>query len=188
MGNTGSKCRVTPGMGGNAAEGGYKPAVQRMEVEVMARITDSNDWFGIWFEDKKSIINTMIKNMAADLDAGYNYFGTCIRKQQENIETYKAKFDEEMVFSSSFLSKDYTRFRYTLIANCEDGAVNLRLCRISYEYNVNKKEIYTAEEWITDSKAINKKGTKLYPLSGKFRRKTIDRVEEIFRYFSQTIK
>ena len=38
-----------------------------------------------------------------------------------------AKFDEEMVFSSSFLSKDYTRFRYTLIANCEDGAVNLRL-------------------------------------------------------------
>ena len=99
-----------------------------------------------------------------------------------------AKFDEEMVFSSSFLSKDYTRFRYTLIANCEDGAVNLRLCRISYEYNVNKKEIYTAEEWITDSKAINRKGTKLYPLSGKFRRKTIDRVGEIFRYFSQTIK
>lgn len=110
MGNTGSKCRVTPGMGGNAAEGGYKPAVQRMEVEVMARITDSNDWFGIWFEDKKSIINTMIKNMAADLDAGYNYFGTCIRKQQEDIETYKAKFDEEMDMFKSMEEKEVNRW------------------------------------------------------------------------------
>ena len=82
--------------GGNAAEGGYKPAVQRMEVKVMARITDSDNWFGIWFEDKQSIINTMIKNMAADLDAGYDYFGTCIRRQQAEIETYKAQFDEEM--------------------------------------------------------------------------------------------
>ncbi len=96
-----------------------------------------------------------------------------------------AKLDEEMVFSSSFISKDFTQFRYTLIANCKDGAVDFKLCRISYEYRTDKKEIYTAEEWITDSKAINKKGTRLYPLSGKFRRKTIDRVGEIFNYLSR---
>ncbi|TGX81849.1 DUF4468 domain-containing protein [Palleniella muris] len=99
-----------------------------------------------------------------------------------------AKLDEEMVFSSSFISKDFTQFRYTLIANCKNGAVDIRLCRISYEYKTDKKEIYTAEEWITDSKAINKKGTRLYPLSGKFRRKTIDRVEEIFNYLSRISK
>ncbi|MBQ2362118.1 MAG: hypothetical protein II287_00730, partial [Bacteroidaceae bacterium] len=33
---------------------------------------------------------------------------------------------------------------------------------------------------ITDEVALNKKGNKVLPLSGKFRRKTIDRVEEIF--------
>ena len=98
--------------GGNAAEGGYKPAVQRMEVKVMARITDSDNWFGIWFEDKKSIINTMIKNMAADLDAGYDYFGTCIRRQQAEIETYKAQFDEEMDMFKDMEEKAVNRWCY----------------------------------------------------------------------------
>ena len=42
---------------------------------------------------------------------------------------------------------------------------------------------YKAEEWITDKVAVNKKGTKLYPRSGKFRRMTVDRVEEIFNGF-----
>ena len=42
---------------------------------------------------------------------------------------------------------------------------------------------YRAEEWITDKEAVNKKGTKLYPKSGKFRRLTVDRVEAIFAGF-----
>jgi colicin import membrane protein len=37
-----------------------------------------------------------------------------------------------------------------------------------------------AEEWITDQYALNKKGTKLSRISGKFRRKTIDRKDNIF--------
>ena len=41
-------------------------------------------------------------------------------------------------------------------------------------------KVIRAEEWITDSEALNKTQTKLYPRSGKFRRKTIDRVKEIF--------
>ncbi len=46
---------------------------------------------------------------------------------------------------------------------------------------------YKAEEWITDKEAVNKKGTKLYPRSGKFRRKTIDRVENIFEGFMDAL-
>ena len=38
-----------------------------------------------------------------------------------------------------------------------------------------------AEEWITDKYALNKKGTKLSRISGKFRRKTIDRKDNIFQ-------
>ena len=56
--------------------------------------------------------------------------------------------------------------------------------QISYYYQEDMEGkngvTYKAEEWITDKEAINKAGTKLYPRSGKFRRKTIDRMEQIF--------
>ena len=35
--------------------------------------------------------------------------------------------------------------------------------------------------------AVNKKGTKLYPRSGKFRRKTVDRTQEIFEGFMDAL-
>lgn len=45
----------------------------------MARVTDRNDWFDIWFADKQGMIDCMTRNMAADLEAGYDYFGNSIR-------------------------------------------------------------------------------------------------------------
>lgn len=59
------------------------------------RVTDRDDWFEIWFEDKKAMMATMVKNMASDLDAGYDYFGNSIRNQREMIERYQAQFDSE---------------------------------------------------------------------------------------------
>ena len=38
----------------------------------------------------------------------------------------------------------------------------------------------TAENWITDKYGLNKNKTKLSRMSGKFRKKTIDRKDEIF--------
>ena len=65
-----------------------------------------------------------------------------------------------------------------------DGKVQLKLNTITYGYEEdsegNTQTTLKAEEWITDEHAINKAGTKLYPRSGKFRRKTVDRVAEIF--------
>ena len=57
----------------------------------MARVTDRNDWFDIWFADKQGMIDCMIRNMAADLEAGYDYFGNSIRSQREAIETWLKK-------------------------------------------------------------------------------------------------
>lgn len=54
------------------------------------------NWFEIWFEDKQSILDTMVHNMASDLDHGYDYFGKSIREQREDIDRYKTQFDEEM--------------------------------------------------------------------------------------------
>ena len=62
----------------------------------MRRLMASTEYFDMWFADKQSMINTMIKNMCADLDAGYDYFGKSITQQQQDIAAYKAKFDEEL--------------------------------------------------------------------------------------------
>lgn len=62
----------------------------------MARINERDDWFELWFVDKHGMLDTMARNMAADLSAGYSYFGNSIKRQREEIEAYKAQFDAEM--------------------------------------------------------------------------------------------
>lgn len=56
-----------------------------------------DEWFKIWYEDKVSILETMIRNMTADLACGYDYFGKSITEQREAIEVYKEKFDAEVM-------------------------------------------------------------------------------------------
>lgn len=70
-----------------------------------AKITDRNDWFDLWYEDKQVMIATMTRNMAADLAAGYDYFGNSITGQRREIERYKAQFDAEI---DAFKSMDET--------------------------------------------------------------------------------
>ena len=92
-----------------------------------------------------------------------------------------ATMQEWLVFSSSALTLDRTKFNYVLQADCTDGHLQLRLGHITYNYEAQRDTYnYKAEEWITDEFAVNKKRTRLYPIAGKFRRKTIDRKNEIF--------
>ena len=56
------------------------------------------DYFKLWYEDKESILNTMICNLKADLDAGYSYFGNSAKRQRGEIEAYKYQFDQEIEF------------------------------------------------------------------------------------------
>jgi len=60
----------------------------------MAR--EKTDWLEIWIADVKSVIATMKANMVADLEAGYNPEGYCIRKQRVDIETREREFDRDM--------------------------------------------------------------------------------------------
>lgn len=95
---------------------------------------------------------------------------------------------EEMTFSTSIIQHDFTEFKYTLVATCTDGNVNLQLGRIVYNYNLQGKVLtHIAEQWITDKACLKKSGKKLFPSNGKFRKKTIDRVEEIFNMFAQRL-
>lgn len=98
-------------------------------------------------------------------------------------------YEEWLVFKKTLLQLDQTRFLYVLEANCSDGKADVTLSRIRYLYDENRNpEHLKAEEWITDKEAVNKKGTKLLPISGKFRRKTIDRKDFLFNKFETLLK
>ena len=100
-----------------------------------------------------------------------------------------ATVHEKLIFSSSFLSLDYTRFNYVLQATCRDGQAMLTMSRLTYNYDVQGNiSNFAAETWITDKYAVNKKQTRLLPVSGKFRRATVDRKNSIFEGFVQALK
>lgn len=107
----------------------------------------------------------------------------------DNSNEIIARVEEWMVFKKMFLYLDETRLRYQIDVKTEKGRVNISISQISYLYGediVENKptgkggERYCAEEWISDSCALNKAGTALLPMSAKFRRKTVDRMNEIF--------
>lgn len=98
-------------------------------------------------------------------------------------------YEEWLVFKKTLLQLDQTRFLYVLEANCSDGKADVTLSRIRYLYDENRNpEHLKAEDWITDKEAVNKKGTKLLPITGKFRRKTIDRKDFLFNKFETLLK
>ena len=103
-----------------------------------------------------------------------------------------ARYREWLVFKNTFLALDRTVFNYTIIANCSDGHLNMMLSRIFYSYETERDDTNgmetSADEWITDKYALNKSKTKLSKYSGKFRRKTIDRKDEIFKIVSDALE
>lgn len=98
-------------------------------------------------------------------------------------------YQEWLVFKKTALSLDRTRFYYALRAKCNDGSADIEMMRIRYLYEEERApQRLSAEEWITDKEAVNKKNTKLLPISGKFRRKTIDRKDFLFNKFESLLK
>ena len=99
-----------------------------------------------------------------------------------------AIFHEWLVFKNVMFSLDRTQMTFQIHVNITDGKADVIINHISYDYDVERKPLhYTAEEWITDKYAVNKKHTRLYPVSAKFRRKTIDRKDFIFNKFNTLI-
>jgi hypothetical protein len=90
--------------------------------------------------------------------------------------------EEYLVFSNSALALDRTRIYYQMKITCEYGKSNIEMSRIRYWYDEarNGGEKYEAENWIVDEWGLNKSKTKLAPICGKFRKKTIDLKDELF--------
>lgn len=76
------------------------------------------------------------------------------------------------------MSLDRTKILYQLTATCQPEKCTLEVEKIRFNYREGKEK-YTAEEWITDKYALNKAQTKLVRGLAKWRRKTVDFVDEL---------
>ena len=151
--------------------------------------------FTVTDKSEQQIYNILAAYVKNSLVAGAIQFPkseyTRVISEEKEKGTVVARVDEYMTFSHVFLNLDRTRFRYLLSATVKEQKVSLVITQISYYYNEdmdgNNGVHYKAEEWISDKEAVNKKGTRLYPRSGKFRRMTVDRVEAIFNGFMDAL-
>lgn len=98
-------------------------------------------------------------------------------------------FQEWLVFKRTALVLDRTRFLYNLVAECSDGKADISLTRIVYLYDEERNlQTLKAEDWITDEYGLKKSKQKLSRISGKFRRKTIDRKDYLFNKMASLLK
>lgn len=117
--------------------------------------------------------------------------GSCVALVNKKDHIIVASVKEWLVFKDNFIALDRTKFNYNLVAYCKDNHLTVKMNRITYRYEEERRKPgdsrYTAENWISDRYALNRKKTKLLPGSAKFRRKTIDRKDYIFGVIKQTV-
>lgn len=107
----------------------------------------------------------------------------------KNENSIVATFSEWLVFSDKFLMLDRTQFTYIAVAKCTDGKLHIDLERIKYQYEMDRHpQVFSAEESICDKVTLSKDGTKLRAGYIKFRKKTVDRMNEIMDTLRANIK
>lgn len=105
--------------------------------------------------------------------------GVSLVNKQEHIVV--ASIREWMTFRTSLLSLDRTKIYYRVVVTCQDGRADVLVDRMSFRYEEERTpgaKPLKAEEWISDKVAVSKKN-KLYKGTAKFRRKTVDRMNEL---------
>lgn len=109
-----------------------------------------------------------------------------INKEEHSIV---ATCNEWLVFSNKLLMLDRTLFSYVVNAKCFDGKLHVTFERLIYNYEMERKpEYYRAEEIIRDKDSVSKDGKKLKRGYIKFRKKTVDRMNEVMDSFRESIK
>lgn len=108
--------------------------------------------------------------------------GSQIALVNKKENSFVTSIKEWQIYKQNAISIDRSITSYKIFTFCKDNHLTLTISRISFDYseNVSHGVVYKAEEWISDEKALNKKGTRIYPGSSKFRRKMIDRKDQIF--------
>ena len=119
----------------------------------------------------------------------YAYVGRILN---ESPETHRFVFhvEQNIVFKSKALVVDESRITYNFTAAVSGGTVTLKIADIKYRYEENREGggiAVSAEEWITDNECYNRKKTKFLRSTGKFRIKTIDLKDILFKNVRELI-
>lgn len=78
----------------------------------MTKYSDcKNQWFEMWYGDCKNMLHIMYKNMASDLDNGYNPLGNSIKAQKQSIAVYE-KYINDTLDKFSEMNDDSKIDRY----------------------------------------------------------------------------
>ena len=139
-------------------------------------------------KSSRQIYDIMLAQLTELVQEEGQYENSRISLQDTTTMQLVAGLQEQLVFKRQPLSFDYTRLMYTLMVECSDGEAKVTMTRIHYLYEEEREpQNLIAEEWITDQYGLTKKGTKLARISGKFRRKTIDRKDYLFELFNNAL-
>ncbi len=135
-------------------------------------------------------IYDIVYEYMSDLTQSDENIGSRVALVNPNEYIIANSMDEWLVFSSSFISLDRSEFKYQLVAKIADNHLNLKLLRISYNYEEDRPTGFKApaEKVITDKVALTKKKNDLAKIFGKFRKKTIDRKDQIFSEITALVK
>ena len=135
-------------------------------------------------------IYSIVKAYMAKMTKEKNQFEQSRMVMEDSVNRQLvATYQEWLVFKSTALNLDRTRLFFNLMVTCTDGKADITMNRIHYLYEEERDpQAINAEDWITDKYGLNKKGTKLARVSGKFRRKTIDRKDFIFKKIESLLK
>ena len=95
----------------------------------------------------------------------------------------------EVIFTDNAISFDRAFMHCAILVDYSAKECAITVERIKYDYtDGGKKSVFLAEDYITYENAVNKKGTKLMLITGKFRKGTIDKTDEIFASFQDAFK
>lgn len=144
--------------------------------EVDGKVVFSKE-FSIPGMSEGEIYNRMHSWMEKRLAQNNNKESRIVYTKQED-GTIVGVGKEWIVFSSSALSLDRTEISYQISASCKPEKCTLEIEKIRFSYREGKEK-YTAEEWITDKYALNKTKTKLVRGLAKWRRNTVNFVDNL---------
>ena len=99
--------------------------------------------------------------------------------------------DQTLVFKRTPIVADESRVTYNFSVVVKDNKYRLKMTDIKYRYEEGREgggQAFTAEEWITDKEAYNRKKTKFLKSTGKFRIKTIDLKDSLFGKAADALK
>ncbi len=136
-------------------------------------------------KDKMEIYQLLKNYTKKEIVEGENHLEQARITELDSVNgVIAASIEEWLYFKKKNWVTDATRFFYQLVYQIDDEKFTMTMRRIHYIYedaaSPSAINTFRAEEWITDKEALVKSKTKLHRISGKFRKFTIDRKDEIF--------